>query len=468
MRLRLSGKTGSTDRREWGNAHLRHGALYYSDSIIDDAQPGKVTSFPQAVQLKDGEVIALAWVVYKNKEDRDRINKAVMEDPQLKESMDPRHDLADLLSETALTRTQLPYPTNPSQQEDGMAIDKTDAAARTAATEYAELTAMWLIRVAVSLTVALTLAILPAHGQQTASIPRLCFLTFDPGTPQANRFNSFFQGLRDLGYADGQTISIDYLSADGQGERFPALAADCLRLKADIIVVTSTPAAKAAKNATRTIPIVMIALGDPVGTGLVDSLARPGANVTGQSFMAPGLAAKRLELLKEAVPRITRVLVLSYLTDPISTPQINELKTVAPSLGVKLQIHEIKTVDDFPAAFEAGIREGAEGLLTTVESIFFVHRARVIELAARHRLPAMYPLRIFVDAGGLMAYTHNSSDLYKRAATYVDRILKGAKPADLPIQQPTAFELLINLNTAKALGLTIPPSLRLRADQLIE
>jgi len=267
---------------------------------------------------------------------------------------------------------------------------------------------------------------------------------------------------------DGQTISIDYLSADGRGERFPALAADCLRLKADIIVVTSTPAAQAAKNATRTIPIVMMALGDPVGTGLVDSLARPGANVTGQSFMAPGLAAKRLELLKEAVPRITRVLVLSYLTDPIAAPQINELKTVAPSLGVQLQIREIRTVDDFPAAFEAGTRERAEGLLTTAESIFFVYRARVIELAARHRLPAMYPLRTFVDAGGLMAYTHNSSDLYRRAASYVDRIFKGAKPADLPVQQPTTFELLINLSTAKALGITVPRSLLQRADEVIQ
>ena len=267
---------------------------------------------------------------------------------------------------------------------------------------------------------------------------------------------------------DGQTITIDYLSADGRGERFPALAADCLRLKADIIVVTTTPAAQAAKNATRTIPIVTTALGDPVGTGLVASLARPGGNVTGMTSMASGLAAKRLELLKEAVPRISRVLVLSYLVDPIAAPQVKELEGAAHSLGVKLLVRDIRTADDLPAAFDAGARERAEGVLTTAESIFFVQRARVIELAVRHRLPAMYSVTAFVDAGGLMAYGPNSSDLLGRAATYVDRIFKGAKPADFPVQQPTKFELVINLKTAKALGLTIPPTLLLQADRVIE
>ena len=216
----------------------------------------------------------------------------------------------------------------------------------------------------------------------------------------------------DLGYVDGQTITIDYLSADGHGERFPSLAAECLRLKADIIAVSTTPAAQAAKNATRTIPIVMIALGDPVGTGLVDSLAQPGGNVTGMSMMVPEVAAKRLELLKEAVPGISRVLVLSYLADPIAPLQVKALQQAARSLGVTLQIHDIQTADDLPAAFDAGARERAEGLITTAESIFVVQRARVSELAARYRLPAMYPYTIqVVDAGGLMAYDVDYPDL---------------------------------------------------------
>ena len=220
-------------------------------------------------------------------------------------------------------------------------------------------------------------------------IRRLCFLTFDPAASRTTRFDAFFQGLRDLGYVDGKTITIDYLSANGDGERFPSLAAECVRLKAAIIVVTTTPATQAAKKATRSIPIVMIGLGDPVGTGLVDSLALPGGNVTGMSMMASEVAAKRLELLKEAVPGISRVLVLSYLADPIAPLQVKSLEKAASALGVTLQIHDIRTADDFPVAFEDGAKEHAEGLLTTAESIFVAQRARVSELAARYRLPAM-------------------------------------------------------------------------------
>jgi putative tryptophan/tyrosine transport system substrate-binding protein len=312
---------------------------------------------------------------------------------------------------------------------------------------------------------------LAARAQQPKNVPRLCFLTFDPGTllSRSPRFDAFFQGLRDLGYVDGQTINIDYLSADGQGERFPKLAAECLRLKADIIAVSTTPAAQVAKDATHTVPIVMIALGDPVGTGLVDSLARPGGNVTGMSQMVPEVAAKRLGLLKEAVPGISRVLVLSYLDDPIAPVQVKALKDAAPSLGVTLQIHDIRSGDDLSAAFDDGAKEHAEGLLTTAESMFVVHRARVTELAARYRLPAIYPYSIqAVDAGGLMAYDVNNSDLFRRAATYVDMILKGVKPSDLPVQQPTKFEFVINLKTAKTLGLTFPPGLLAIADKVIE
>ena len=233
-------------------------------------------------------------------------------------------------------------------------------------------------------------------------------------------------------------------------------------------MVTTTPAAQAVESATQTIPIVMMALGDPVGTGLVSSLARPGGNITGLTIMASGLSAKRLALLKEAVPTISRVLVLSYLVDPIAPPQINELERAARTLGVKLLVQGIESADDLPAAFEAGGRERADGLLTTVESIFAAQRKRVVELAARYRLPALFPYRAMVDAGGLMAYDSYTPDLVAQAATYVDRILKGAKPAELPVEQPTKFELAINLKTAKALRLTIPPSLLLRADQVIQ
>ena len=310
---------------------------------------------------------------------------------------------------------------------------------------------------------------LAARAQQSRNIPRLCFLTFDPGTLQTTRYDAFFQALRGLGHVDGQTITIDYFSADGRDERFPALAAECLRRKADIIVVSTTPAAQAAKGATRTIPIVMLQLGDPVGTGLVDSLAKPGGNVTGMSQMTSDLAAKRLELLKEAVPGISRVLVLSYPADPITQFQVKALKEAARSLGVTLEIQDIRTGDDLPAAFDAGARKRVDGLLTTVASIFAAYRTQVSELAVRHRLPAVYPYSILVaDAGGLMAYEPNLADLHRQAAAYVKRILKGAKPSDLPVQQPTKFTLVINLKAAKAIGLTISESFLLRADKLIE
>jgi putative tryptophan/tyrosine transport system substrate-binding protein len=309
---------------------------------------------------------------------------------------------------------------------------------------------------------------LAAHAQSPKNIPRLCFLTFDPGTLQSNRFDAFFQGLRDLGYANGRSIAIDYLSVEGNGERFPALAAECLRLKADIIAVSTTPAARAAMAATRTIPIVMIALGDPVRTGLVNSLAQPGGNVTGLSLMVPEVAAKRLGLLMEAVPGISRVLVLTYLADPIAPLQVKALEDAARSIGVTLQVHDIRTADDIPAAFDTAAGEHAEALLTTSESIFVAERARVAELAARYKLPAMYSFSTPVDSGGLMAYDVSYPDLIRRAARYVDRILKGTKASDLPVEQPSKFEFSINLKTAKTLGLAIPPGVLAIADKVIE
>jgi putative ABC transport system substrate-binding protein len=309
------------------------------------------------------------------------------------------------------------------------------------------------------------------EAQQSKDIPRLCFLTFDPGTLQTRspRFDGFFRGLQDLGYVQGRSIEISYLSADNNGDRFPALINECLALKPAVIAVTTTPAAHLLKKATRTIPIVMVALGDPLGTGLVDSLSRPSENITGMSLMVPQLAVKRLELLKELVPGVSRVLVLSFLADPIAPIQVKAMEGAARSLGVTLEVHDIRKTDDISAAFAAGSRAHAQGALISEESMFIVHRARVTELAARHKLPAVYPFLLPVtDAGGLMAYTVKAPELHRSAAAYVDRILKGAKVSDLPVQQPTQFELVVNLKTAKALGLTIPPSLLQRADQVIE
>jgi ABC-type uncharacterized transport system substrate-binding protein len=282
------------------------------------------------------------------------------------------------------------------------------------------------------------------------------------------RFDVFFDSLRDLGYVDGKTIAIDYLSAEGKDDRFPALVSECLRLKPDIIAVSTTPAAQAAKRATRTVPIVMIALGDPVGTGLVESIARPGGNVTGMSMMVPELGVKRLELLKEAVPKVSRVLVLSYLSDPIAPLQVAALDRVAPSLGVTLFVRDIRSGADLAAAFDAGMSEHVDGLITTAESVLVVHSAQIGEFAARLKLPAVYPYSIQVRNGGLMAYEANISDLNKSAALYVDKILKGAKASDLPIQQPTKLSLVINLKAAKALGLELSQSLLTRADEVIE
>lgn len=311
---------------------------------------------------------------------------------------------------------------------------------------------------------------LVAHAQQTKKIPHLCFLTFDPGTYQSRsqRFDVFFNSLRDLGYVDGQTIVIDYLSADEKDDRFPSLVSECLRRKADIIAVSTTPAAQAAKRATRTVPIVMIALGDPVGTGLVESIARPGANVTGMSLMVPQLAVKRLELLKEAVPKISRVLVLSYLSDPIAPLQVAALDKAAPALGVTLLVRDIRSGADLAPAFDAAISEHVDGLLMTAESVLVVHSPQISDFAARLKLPAVYPYVIQAEGGGLIAYDVNIPDLHRNAALYVDKILKGAMPADLPVQQPAKLSLVINLKAAKALGIKLPPSLLARADKVIE
>jgi putative tryptophan/tyrosine transport system substrate-binding protein len=322
-----------------------------------------------------------------------------------------------------------------------------------------------MLRIALLAVLAFLGAAPVSHAQPSKTMPRLCFLGFSPyALGRQPWIDKFFQALRDLGYMDGRSIIIDYLSADSRNDRFPSLAAECLRRKADVIVPATTPAAQVARDATRTIPIVMLPLGDPVGTGLVESLARPGANVTGTTYMVTELAAKRLELLKEAVPGVSRVLVLTYLTDPIARLQVNAIKEASRSLGVTLQIHDIRTADDLPAAFDAAAGEGADGLIEAGATILIDNRARVNQLASRHRLPAIYGSPLFARDGGLMSFQADMGDLLRSSASYVDRVLKGAKPADLPVQRPTKFQLLVNLKTAKALGLTISPAFLARAE----
>jgi len=283
------------------------------------------------------------------------------------------------------------------------------------------------------------------------------------------RLDAFRQGLRELGWVEGQNLVIDYRSAEGKLDRLPDLAAELVRLKVDIIVAVPTPAAAAAKNAIETIPIVMIGVGDPVGTGLIASLARPGGNATGLSFsVGLEIAGKLLELLKETVPKVRRVAILSNPANPVQPLLIREVNVAARSLGVQLQHLEARGPNEFDGAFAAMAKERVGALLIVADGMLIFHRTRLADLAARSRLPAAYGWREHVEAGGLMSYGPSLRDLFRRAATYVDKILKGAKPADLPVEQPTKFELVINLKTAKALGLTIPQSVLGRADQVIE
>jgi putative ABC transport system substrate-binding protein len=317
---------------------------------------------------------------------------------------------------------------------------------------------------------ALLAAPLAAEAQQAAKGPRVGYLgtnlSASPHLPEA-----FRQGLRDLGYVEGHNLVIEYRFAEGKGERFPTLAAELVALKIDVIVATSTPAALAAKQATKTLPIVFIAVADPVTSGLVTSLARPGGNITGSSNVASDLVGKALEQLKQAVPGVSRVAVLwqpGGQGERTDKDMLKGAEGAARALGVQLQFVEARGPADFDRAFSDMTRARADALSVLPSPMFFNERTRLVDLAAKNRLSAVYPWRDGVDAGGLMAYGPNIADLFRRAATYVDKILKGAKPGDLPVEQPTKFELVINLKTAKALGLTIPPSLLQRADQVIE
>jgi putative ABC transport system substrate-binding protein len=310
---------------------------------------------------------------------------------------------------------------------------------------------------------------LAAGAQQAGKVSLIGYLAADLAA-NTHRLDAFRQGLRDLGYVEGQNIVIESRSAEGDLARLAALAAELVRLKVDVLVGDSTPPALAAKHATRTIPIVLAAAADAMGSGLVASLARPGGNITGLSFLGPETVAKCLQLLKELVPGITRAAVLSHPGNPSEATRkiiLKETEVAARALALRLQFFEARGPDDFERVFSEMTRARAGGLAVLTSIMFFSERERLVEFAAKYRLPAVYPWREPVDTGGLLAYGPNLPDLSRRAAGYVDRILKGAKPADMPVEQPIKFELVINLKTAKALGLTIPPSLLARADQVI-
>jgi putative ABC transport system substrate-binding protein len=306
--------------------------------------------------------------------------------------------------------------------------------------------------------------------QQAGKVPRIGFLSLTSPSDRPPLLDAFRQRLRELGWVEGQNIVIDYRYAQDRVDRLPDLAAELVRLKVDLIVASAgTQVATAAKNATETIAIVMIYVRDPVGNGLIASLARPGGNVTGVSGSA-GLEmfAKQLELLKETVPKIRRVALLSNPDNAYHQLAIREVNVAARSLGVELQLLEARGPNDFDGAFATMAKERVGALFVMSDAIFSSHQTRLVDLAARSRLPAAYGIREYVEAGGLMSYGPSILDSYRRAAAYVDKILKGAKPADLPVEQPTKFELVINLKTAKALGLEVPPTLLATADEVIE
>jgi putative ABC transport system substrate-binding protein len=316
-----------------------------------------------------------------------------------------------------------------------------------------------------ALTLGQIAAPLPASGQQTGKPPRIGFLS--PGTAASAPNEAFRQGLRQLGYVEGRNLAVEYRWARGDTARLPTLAAELVRLGVEVLVAASNHAALAAKQATSSIPIVCVACSDPVGTGLVASLAHPGGNVTGLSLVTPELSGKRLQLLQETLLQLARVALLWDAGHLGMADRVRETETAARRLGVTLQVEWVRDPSGLDHAFAALAQARPDAFLTTVEPFTEGHRQRIVAFAAQHRLPAMYEERAFVDTGGLMAYGPNIAASYHRAASYVNRILKGANPADLPVEQPTKFELVINLKTAQALGLTIPQSLLIRADEVI-
>jgi putative ABC transport system substrate-binding protein len=321
-----------------------------------------------------------------------------------------------------------------------------------------------VLSIAIILSLKLLAAPLTMAGEQSAKIARIGWLWPSQLSPY---FEAFRQAMRDHGYEEGQNVAFEHRYAEGKASRLPTLAGELVRLGVDIIVAVATPATHAAKDATTTIPIVMVAVGDPVGTGLVASLPRPGGNITGVATLIPELSAKRLEVLKEAFPHIGRVAILSNPANPVKALDMQETQSAAQALGVQLQPLEVHTPNDFEPAFEAASRYGAEALIVFVDPLTIAHRHLIVKLAATSRLPAMYGVREFVEDGGLMAYGVSFPDLYRRAAVFVDKILRGTRPTEIPVEQPIRFELLINLKTAQDLGVTIPPITLFRANEVI-
>jgi putative ABC transport system substrate-binding protein len=327
---------------------------------------------------------------------------------------------------------------------------------------------MRLIGLAVILTVGLALAPLAAEGQQTEKVSRVGLLGSASPAPYAHLVGALRQGLNDLGYVEGKNLSFEYRWAEGKYERLPALATELVRLKLDVIVTQGSPAAIAAKNATQTIPIIIPAALDPVGAGLVASLARPGGNLTGLSVLAPELIGKRLELLKEVIPRMTRVAVLWNAANPANASVWKETQAAAGALGLLLQSQEVRGPQDLEGAFARTAKVRPDALLVLGDSLVNTYRQQIVAFATQKHLPSVFGLREWVMVGGLMSYGVDQADMWRRSAVYVDKILKGAKPGDLPVEQPTKFEFVINMKTAKALGLTIPQTVLLQADQIIE
>jgi ABC-type uncharacterized transport system substrate-binding protein len=307
-----------------------------------------------------------------------------------------------------------------------------------------------------------------ATAQQTKRIPRIGYLAGNlPYTPTP-RIDVFRQGLRELGYVEGKNIVIEWRFAEDKADRLAGLAAELVRLKVEVIVTGGPWPTRAAKEATTTIPIVMTQVGDPVGSGFVASLARPGGNITGLSTLAPEIGGKRLELLKETVSKLSRVAVLGTSTNPETAQSLEEVDLAARALKVKLQYLDVLDPKDIEPAFRAAGKGRSDAVLLLNSGLFISYRTRIAELAAKSRLPGIYNQTNFVEAGGLMSYGVNRNDLDRRAATFVDKILKGAKPADLPVEQPIKFEFIINLKAAKQIGLTIPPNVLVRADKVIK
>jgi putative tryptophan/tyrosine transport system substrate-binding protein len=306
---------------------------------------------------------------------------------------------------------------------------------------------------------------LAARAQLASRVYRIGLLEPIPAEQNAANLDGLRKGLRALGYVEGRDYVIDYRSADGRAERFPELASELVRLRVDLIVARGTPATQAARHATARIPVVMATMGDP--NAIVTSYAQPGGNVTGVTTFSTELTAKRLALLKELLPRLARVGLLHNMGNPAAPPEWEETRSAARSLGIQAELLDVRTDGDLGRAFETAVRHRVDALVVGPDGLTQMHQRAIIDMAARHRLPAAYPAREYVEAGGLLAYAVNYPELYFRFASFADRIFKGAKPGDLPVERPTKFELAINLSTARALGLSVPPSLLLQADEVI-